>query len=162
MNKAVSPRTASLGCISHLSDGCILAPLSNHSTQKPQSTHANIAPSQPEFWRSDGLRMTINSAVAFSLGLLFLALVGCAVVFLAGLVRLMREGRQGAGPTWIAASLGVALLVIAATPLARPAVSVLARWAAAGRATPITAAKYGAIRSGMRYEEVKQLLGGEG
>src|SRR5437773_6721877 len=109
-----------------------------------------------------GLRMTINSAVAFSLGLLFLALVGCAVVFLAGLVRLMREGRQGAGPTWIAASLGVALLVIAATPLARPAVSVLARWAAAGGATPITAAKYGAIRSGMRYEEVKQLLGGEG
>ena len=41
-----------------------------------------------------GLRMTINSAVAFSLGLLFLALVGCAVVFLAGLVRLMREGRD--------------------------------------------------------------------
>jgi hypothetical protein len=67
-----------------------------------------------------GLRMTINSAVAFSLSLVFFLLVGSVLIFLAGLFRFAREGHKGPGRAWMVCALITGLTLLAATLLMRP------------------------------------------
>ena len=107
-----------------------------------------------------GLRLTINNALAFSLSLLFLSLVVCAVVFVVNLIRAVLEKRAGQSAAKMAACVGAAIVIIASAPLARPVISMLANWSAGE--TSITTAKFNAIKPGMGYEQIKQLMGSDG
>ena len=109
-----------------------------------------------------GLRITVNSAMAVSLSVMFFALLGCALTFLVGLFRLTRQGKQGQGGRWIAWSLGVGLVLLAVTPLMRPGLGLLGRWASRGEVSLISVEKYRAVRAGMTHEEVEGLVGSVG
>ena len=107
-----------------------------------------------------GLRLIVNNAMAWSLSLIFLVLIGCACALIVGLVRLSREKDRRSAMRWIATSLTLAAVLLAATPIIRPGLDLLVRWAYALNPPAVSMEKYLAIRSGMTFDEVKQLLGG--
>jgi len=76
-----------------------------------------------------GLRLIVNNAMAWSLSLIFLVLIGCACALIVGLVRLSREKDRRSAMRWIATSLTLAAVLLAATPIIRPGLDLLVRWA---------------------------------